>query len=387
MPVGMFGAAWPAVRGEFGRPASALGLLAGAYGFARLSTSASAMVLLARLTPRMATASLCVVLAAGDLAAAVTRDLRVLVVALVVVGLATGALDSLGIRYQTAIMDVSSAGLMFGSYGIGAMVGPAIAATAGWTAGFSVAAALALVAAVACLTPSLAWPEALTRSATRAIRSARVEVGPLVVSLSLFAVYCGIEVVASSWGATWLDEQRGTSARVAGLAISGFWAGMTAGRLLLGRLPARPQWVLRIGGTSSLVVIAAMAVLPADAAAVAFVALGLAVAVMFPTLTSTTVDRVGRDAAGRVGGWQLIAAALAEAGLAALVGALVAVIGPTAPMAVLVPLAVVGLPLLWRATGPASPEDGAAQSPAAIRVDTTSTTTTPSTPTGPRRSP
>jgi fucose permease len=384
MPVAMFGAAWPEVRGDFGRPASALGLLAGAYGAARLSTSASALVVLSRIGPRAATTGLCLLLAVADVAAALTRDFGVLLGALVAAGLATGALDSLGIRYQTAVRDVASAGLMFGSYGVGAALGPAVVATASWTSGFSLAAAVAVVAAVAAGIPRLDWPAELASAAAKAGRDVTAKVGPLVLSLSLFALYCGIEVVASSWGATWLDEHRGATARRAGLAISGFWAGMTFGRLFLGRLPARPSQILRGGAIVTLTVLAAMAVLPTDAASVAFVALGLGVAVMFPTLTSTTAERVGRAASGRVGGWQLLTAALAEAGLAALVGVLVAAIGPVAPMAAMLPLAALGLPLVWRAARLHAADD---QRATAIRVDTPSTTTTPSTPKGPNRSP
>jgi fucose permease len=384
MPVAMFGAAWPEVRGDFGRPASALGVLAGAYGVARLSTSASALVVLSRIGPRAATAGLCIVLAAADLVAAFTVDFGVLLGALVVAGLATGALDSLGIRYQTAVRDVASAGLMFGSYGIGAALGPAVVATTSWTAGFSLAAVAAFVAAAAVGIPALTWPADLAVAAARAGRGATAKLGPLVLSLSLFALYCGIEVVASSWGATWLDEHRDAAARTAGLAISGFWAGMTFGRLLLGRLPVRPAQILRGGGALTAAVLVAMAVLPTGAAAVAFVALGLGVAVMFPTLTSTTAERVGRAAAGRVGSWQLLTAALAEAGLAALVGVLVAAMGPVAPMVTMLPLAALGLPLVWRATLLHAADD---QRAAAIRVETASTTTTPSTPRGPRRSP
>jgi fucose permease len=350
MPVTMFGAAWPEVRTDFDSPASALGLLAGAYGLARLSTSASALAVLSRFGPRAATTALCVVLATADLAAAITRDFTLLAACLVAIGLATGALDSLGIRYQVAVRDVAGAGLMFGSYGIGAALGPAVVATASWTVGFTVAAVLALGAAATAGIPALDWPQAMAISEARAGRSAKVRLGPLMVSLSLFALYCGLEAVASSWGATWLDEHRGASARTAGLAIGGFWVGMTFGRLFLGRVSLRPSQVLRAGAVTTLAVLLLMAVLPPSAAAAAFVMLGLGIAAVFPTLTSTTAERVGRAAAGRVGGWQLLTAAMAEAGLAALTGALVAARGPSAPMLMMLAVGIVGLPLMWKAT-------------------------------------
>ena len=70
---------------------------------------------------------------------------------------------------------------------------------------------------------------------------------------------------------------------------------------------------------------------------------------MFPTLMATTADRVGVAATGRVMGWQLASATVAELAVAGLVGVGVDAAGATVPAWVLAAMAVVGLPLLLRA--------------------------------------
>lgn len=57
----------------------------------------------------------------------------------------------------------------------------------------------------------------------------------VVALLSLFVAFVGIEVTAGQWTATPLEQGRALDRQVAGLAVSGFWAGMTMGT------PVRPQ--------------------------------------------------------------------------------------------------------------------------------------------------
>ncbi len=128
VPIAMLGAGWPEARHTFDRPSSALGLVATAYGLGRLASSPSGQAVLRRLRIGPATGTLLGVLAVAELVAALTGSFVVLVGAFAVVGLASGGLDSLGNRYQTVVRQVRNAGLMFGAYGVGATVGPAVVA-------------------------------------------------------------------------------------------------------------------------------------------------------------------------------------------------------------------------------------------------------------------
>ena len=350
MPIGVYPAGWPQERGAFGQSAAALGTLAVVYGIGRLATSASSTVLLARVSVRAVTVAVCLGLAAVEGLLGLTRAFPLLLAGIAVVGLTSGVLDSLGARYQAEIRDVRRAGLMFGSYGVGATVGPAVVAVAGWTAGFAVAAAAATAAAIAAGRPGVAWPAGMgDRPPPRAERAGTLDVRGVVLSLALAASAVALEAGTGSWMATWFEDGRGTGASAAALAVSGFWGGVTVGRLLLGRSRARAATILTRAPAAVLVGYVVVGVSPPPVAMVALVAVGAAQGVVFPTILSTTVDRVGRAGAGRVSGWQLLAANIGATSVIALVGVAVARTGDMAPIVVLGVVALVAVPLCGRA--------------------------------------
>lgn len=357
MPIGMLGAGWPEARSAFGATTSALGVVALGYGLGRLVTSPIALPILRRWHIRSANTVLAVALATSCAVVGVTRSFPVLVVAFAAVGLLTGCLDSLGNRYQTVVRDVGSAGLMFGSFGVGSTLGPAVVALAGWTTGYLTASALLVTAAALGLSRHVRWPEALGQPEPPHGAQSTVHVPAAVValSLSLFAIYCAIEVVTANWAASYLEGARGLGTHAAAWAMSGFWAGMTIGRLSLGRLAAGGRGIsaarlLSVAGVVVLAVYVAVPLLPSTAAAAALTVGGLALAGVFPTLMSTTADRVGVGATGRVMGWQLLTANLSATGMSLAVGVGVGMAGDAVPGLVLAAMAVLGLPLLLRST-------------------------------------
>lgn len=368
-PIGMIGAAWPEGRLRVDRPAEALGLVVTGYGLGRLATSATAVTILRRVAIGPATALAALLLAGSVATLAITRSFAVLVAAATALGLVSGVLDSLGNRYQTAIRDVRQAGYVFGAYGVGATAFPALVAATSWSVGFLAAAVVAVVAAALALAPGVDWPADLderpgigaavvettedavlpARAAAGAPTPARAP-GPLprsavVTSLAAFALVCTLEIVTGNWAATYLRDGRGASEDAAAYALSGFWAGITLGRLVLGRLPGGPRRIVGASGLATAVLIAVVPLLPVDVVLVLYTAIGLTLAPVFPTLMSTTADRVGTGWAGRVGGWQLLSANLAGTALGALLGVVVGVWGADAIGWAAVALALVGVPV------------------------------------------
>ena len=356
MPIAVLGAGWPDARSRFDRPSSALGVLAMAYGLGRLATSPTGQALLRRWRIGVATSGLLVALALVQLVVALTGSFPVLVVAVVAVGLLSGSLDSLGNRYQTVVRRVRHAGLMFGAYGIGATVGPALVALTSWRVAYLVAAAVSVAAAAVAASPAVAWPVGIETPADapervrRADRAGQppVPFGPLVISLLCFALYCALEVATGAWTSSYFEEHRGASTRWAGLAVSGFWAGVTLSRLAMARITAPPHRILAVGAPAVAVAYLAVPFLPTPLAMGAIVLAGAALAVMLPTLVVTTTERVGAAATGRVTGYQLLAANLGGTGFSAGIGVVVARTNDGAPIWVLIAVAVVALPLLLR---------------------------------------
>lgn len=356
-PIAMLGAGWPDARHLFGQSDGALGVAAAAYGIGRLLTATSALPILRRWAIRPANGVLGASLALACGIVAVTRSFPVLVAAFLAIGLVSGCLDALGNRFQTVVRSVGSAGLMFGSFGVGATLGPVLVAVAGWTPAFFVSAAVAALAAASASRRSVVWPTALQSAEPPHGDHSRIQVPRWIValSLSLFAIYCGIEVTTGNWGATYLEGHRGVSGATAAWAMSGFWAGMTLGRLGLGLVsgPGRPLTAARTLACSGFLATAVYLAIPFAPVPVAiglFGVAGISLAAMFPTLISTTADRVGVGATGRVMGWQLLSANLFELVLSAVVGVAVNRAGTGAAAVILAGLSVIGLPLLLKST-------------------------------------
>jgi fucose permease len=368
-PIGMLGAAWPEGRVRVDRPAAALGLLVTGYGLGRLSTSATAITILRRVGIGPATAAVCLALAGAQVVVAATRSYAVLVAAATAVGLASGALDSLGNRYQTAVRDVRQAGLVTGAYGVGATTFPALVAVTSWPVGFLVGAGAAVLAAGLAVSPAVAWPAALSdhRGEHRAPPAAARPPTPPAVraaaawSLAAFALFCTLEIVTGNWAATYLEDGRGASGRAAALTVSAFWGGITVGRLVLGRLRIGARPLIVGAGLTASALLVAIPLLPRPLAIAVYPLAGLALAPLFPTLMATTADRVGDGAAGRLGGYQLLAMNVGGTGLSALVGLAVGAWDAEAVGWVAAGLVVVGLPLLLRISRltPAAPRAGA----------------------------
>jgi hypothetical protein len=376
-PIGLYGAAWPDARHEFGQTAGALGAVVTAYSIGRTSTSASALVVLRRVPIGIATAACCLVLAAADVVVAVGRSFPALVAAVGVVGLMSGVLDSLGSRFQTVVRDVSRSGLVLGAYGVGATLAPALTAVTSWTTGNLVAAGAAVVAAIVAVGRSVPWPEGLADEPTpsdapgsdRPAPPAPIRRLPLLVSLGLAVACVGVEAMTGNWMATVLEDHRGASARHVGLAMSGFWGGVTVGRLALARVHVGPRRLLVGASTATLVSVALLGVVPIGVALVGLVVVGLSVAPLFPTVVSTTADRVGVEAAGRVSGWQLLSGNGSIIVMTALLGIAVSLWGEGVPYYVVLGLAG-GAAVLSRVAArlPAAAGDDSDQTPAGERA-------------------
>jgi fucose permease len=348
MPIAMLGVAWPEMREALGRGSGDLGVLLAGYGLGRLSTAGSSGVLLSRLPFGRAVLASAVVLAAVTAYAARCPIWSLLILAVVIVGMASGVLESLGSRFMAVSASARSAGLLAGSYGVGATIGPAMVAFSGhWQVAYVVSSVITLLAGLAFLTPSLRWPGDMAAAGAGGGGAQTVGSGPrprwtiVLVSLSLFAVFVGMEATAGLWTATFLEQARGIDRQVAGLAVSGFFAGTTLGRIALGAVDV-PRRVSSLLVSVPVPLFAAVAVSPSAMVPVLMILAGLALAPTFPMLMAATSQRVGVRRAGQVSGWQMLASNAGATMFPAMTGLVVGLTTPGAPMVVLTCMAATG---------------------------------------------
>lgn len=119
---------------------------------------------------------------------------------------------------------------------------------------------------------------------------------PVVWMGALFLmVYVGLEVSLGTWGYSFLTEERHDPADFSGVAISGYWLGLTVGRLAMGKVSARMGSKLLIslclaGTIAGSLITWLIPVAPIEAAGLWLV--GFSLGPIFPTTISLMSDAV-----------------------------------------------------------------------------------------------
>lgn len=299
-------------------PASTVGYLAAAL------SSGPLLERLGRRTLLMAGAAC---LGLGALFALTAPPFLLLLPAFTLIGFGVGILDA-GLNAYVAGLPRSSGLLNYlhAFYGAGALLGPLAAAavlaltTGRWSVIYLVwafAAALTMAGFRLAFgqdgTPAGA-PARMAGSAERAAASGN----PLAPALrsrlvwlaALFlCVYVGAEVSLGSWSYTLLTESRHVALATASVMVSGYWLGLTAGRLALARAAERWGAARLIQGCLAGVLVAVLLVWVAPTGAVAALGLwvaGFSLGPMFPStialVDATVAPRLQQSAIGFAAG-------------------------------------------------------------------------------------
>jgi fucose permease len=182
---------------------------------------------------------------AATLAGGLLPPFPALVAITVVWGFGGGIIESALNTYLAALpRRVVLLNLLHACYGVGALIGPVVAATMfanglSWGALYLVfaAASAPLLAGFTIWYP--ARPPAEPGETPGPVFAAALR-HPSVLLCSLFlAIYVGLEITIGNWMYSFLVEERGNGALLAGWVVSAFWMGFTFGRFVISALAER----------------------------------------------------------------------------------------------------------------------------------------------------
>ena len=352
LPDGAIGTVWPTQRSSLGMAVGNLAWVTGGVtvGYS-LGSIASGHAAKRVTTSRVIVAGLGIG-CFGLVAVGVVSSLSLLTLAAATAGLGAGLLDAavnswVAIRHSTRAM-----GLLHGFFGIGAVLGPPLAAGivavgATWRLVYIVIGGLQLLLAgvvwwrrndfdvdvpVAEVSPDRAAPGS-------------VQLG---LMMAWFFVVTGIETTVGAWGYSLLVDERGLAAVSGAAWMAGFWALFTVGRFAMGALGDRLRplpalyWSLALVGCGGLLIWLDPARLPTG---IGLPVLGAGASLLFPMMVLLTPRWLGVDRAALATGYQFGAAAVGVVGFAFLVGALADTTGlwVVAPLLVVAAAAAAGI--------------------------------------------
>jgi fucose permease len=336
LPDAVLGIAWPSLRADFALKQTALGwiLAGGAVGYFTSGLFSGRLIERAGVGTLLFGSTTLVV--AGVVGYAVAPSIAVFVLAALVVGLGSGAIDSGLNAHGAHNFRPGQMAWLHAAYSAGAALGSFTMAQAalgkgGVRAGYGLVAGLLAGLAIAFFFTRRFWSSSATRGEAIGPSSGSGRVGALAalgmsrvrLGILSFFVYSGVELGAGHWAYSILVQSRGFSTELAGLVVSAYWASIFGGRVIAGFVVERVGNVrlVRYGAVLAAAGAAAFAstLLPDFVSATGLVVVGLALAPIYPGLMSETPAKTGNAAAYAVG-FQVSAAAAGGIGLPALGG-------------------------------------------------------------------
>ena len=326
LPSGALGTAWPSMRQSFGRSVSSLVWVLLILRLGRLLWSLGSGWLSTRIGWGKAAVAAAAVSTVGLLIYAGSPHWWTLLVGALLVGAGDAGIDA-ALNVNVALNHGPRAmGLMHGFFGVGATLGPllvisALALDASWRFVYLVMA----VARGALMISLWSRHSEFDRmpAAVKPVAKAPEHRSRLGLTLSFFFLVTGIEVALGQWAFSFFTEARGMGHTAAGLVVAAFFIALTGGRFLLGGVGHRwgPVVLLRWAAPGVLVTTTLMWANPAPSLGlIGFVASGLALSSMFPSLMTLTPHWMGVEQTGLAIGYQMAAGSVGAVAIPGVVG-------------------------------------------------------------------
>ncbi len=326
LPDGVLGVAWPSIRRTFGLPVSQLGSLLFAVMTGYLASSFVSGAIVARHGVGRLLAWSNALVAVSCVGYALATAWPMMLAFGLVAGLGAGAIDA-GINVHAAArFSPRLVSWLHASWGAGAALGPLImtgvlGAGLAWRWGYAVVATVLAAMSLSFFATIGLWGRPLAiagdAQAPRASTVFRTLRRPAVwAHMAVFFLYTGLEASAGQWAYSLLTEARQIPLPVAGAWVGGYWASLTAGRLVCGAVAHRftTGALLRAAMVSALF---AASLIWADRGPAVTVAgltlLGFSLAPIFPMLIASTPARLGAEHAAHAIGFQVSAGCLGAA--------------------------------------------------------------------------
>jgi fucose permease len=347
LPDALWGVAWPSASASLRVPVDALGMLLVASTSGYLVSSFTSGRLLARMSVGALLSLSCVATAISLIGYAVAPRWLIIVAFGVLAGLGAGAIDTGLNTYAATHFKPRMVNWLHGCYGVGATAGPLLMTLVlsrglTWRVGYGIV-GLWQIALATCFALTVRWwndtgdkPESASHTAV-ALRSSTLRLRVAWLSMSVFFVYTGIEAAIGAWTYSLFTMSRNVDPVIAGTWVSFYWGSFTVGRFVSGALVARVPMnrflqvcILCLGVGATLITLN----LGNWLSLVAIVLMGFSAAPIFPSLISTTPQRLGIEHAANAIGFQIGAAVLGQSLLPAFFGVLaqrvgLEVIGPS----------------------------------------------------------
>ena len=332
LPDSMLGAAWPVMQIEMGLPLEGAGLVSMIVTGGTIVSSVLSGTLVKKLgTGKLTTLSV-LTTALALLGYSFTTSYLWLCLMAVPLGLGAGAVDAGLNDFVARNYGAKHMSWLHAFWGVGATAGPLLMAwmislSGRWQNGYRLVSTVQFGLVVILIASLPLWRKSdhavVEEHAQQQKNGSIWKISGMVPNLAAFFAYCGLELAAGLWFASYLVQIRGVRAETATAWASSYYFGIMLGRMINGFLTMRfsSKTLIRAGQTSILLGILLLFIPAGDLfSLVGLVLVGMGCAPIFPSMLHETPARFGKENSSRLMGIQMAVAYVGQTTMPGLVG-------------------------------------------------------------------
>lgn len=321
LPDSLFGVTWPVMHTEFGMEESFASVYGIIIGVCTGGVSFVAGKLLRRFGTGKVTFVSVLVTALGLVGMSFSPNIVIMMIFAVILGYGAGAIDTGLNNFVSLHYEAKHMNWLHCFWGVGITVSPIIMSGflkgegSSWREGYRVIALLQILIALAVFFSLPKWKklevsktetEATTEEKGGSMKEIFKMRGVLLSTLSL-GLYCSMEFLITTWGATYIVNVLSLSPDSAAKWISVFFGGLMLGRVVAGFVSVKlsDKWLIRGGIVIAFMGICVLALPLGTASLYGLFLMGFGCGPVFPSVLHSVPERFGSTYSADITGYHM----------------------------------------------------------------------------------
>lgn len=321
LPDSLFGVAWPVVHKEFLVPESFASLYSIITGICTGGISLIAGKIIRRFgTPRVTFVSV-ILTACGLLGISFAPNILVMMICTVIMGYGAGAIDTALNNYISLHYEARHMSWLHCFWGLGVTVSPLIMSNflngdvGSWRGGYRTIAVIQFTIAFIVLLFLKKWKkyDKSNTDTTKENNSKKngfltiFKIKGVITSILSQGLYCSMEFLIGTWGASFLVNSHNISPDVAAKWISLYFGGIMLGRLISGFISykADDKTLIRGGIITAFFGILLLLLPLGKASFIGLLLIGIGFGPIFPSILHSVPDRFGKEFSADITGFHM----------------------------------------------------------------------------------
>lgn len=322
LPDSLFGVAWPVVHKDFLVPESFASAYSIITGVCTGGISLVAGKIIRKFgTPKVTLVSV-ILTACGLLGISFAPNIWVMMICTVVMGYGAGAIDTALNNYISLHYEARHMSWLHCFWGVGVTVSPLIMAHflgyngGSWRLGYRTIAIIQFVIALIVVLSLKKWKKYDIKDNAEEIKETDqpskslfyvFKIKGVITSILSQGLYCSMEFLIGTWGATYLVNSHNTSPDVAARWISLYWCGIMLGRLISGfiSLKADDKTLIRGGIMTAFIGILTFVLPLGRASFIGLLLIGIGFGPIFPSILHSVPERFGKEYSADITGFHM----------------------------------------------------------------------------------